>query len=591
MYAVVAVCTVPAIFGTVIALTSLAAVNSDAIALDRRSVRPLAVLGDLRDMEGDMRVEVWNYVAIDAPARTALAKEITETDAMADADLQSYLREHGRTSDAAGRLMEEFIVDLRAWRAVRDDRVRAAADRGDQAAAYAAIDKELATADDTMAAPLDALYTKEIADSTSRAEESRATYRAGRMKLIAISVLGLLLAIATALLLTRRMLATISRITQVIASGDPDERVGATKDTSEIGTVGRALDQMFDAAGRQRGDLEAAAKAAESELSAAAIRQRLSEREARHRSQAFIDETSSSVLAELHEVLRQSDLVRQAVNEIEHKAASADATSKSLLANAEGAERVVAAVAESLSRVEGITSMIAGVAGQTNLLALNATIEAARAGAAGAGFGVVADEVKGLAAATKGSTVEITDTVGALQLNTAEMASTITSMAKGIASVNAATGEVTTVASQQRGTVEQLNHAVNAAVARMAAMSALAAQLERRQRERVSTTGGVQLGFGGQTIEARMHDLSVGGLLCAADPASPLPAEGAPVEVVVSLGNEQQKHTLQAVVARRYSGTDGVQLGLEFTQLDPKVGQAIDDFLAGLLGQESAEPA
>ena len=586
MYTVVAVCTVPAIFGTIIALTSLATANSDATALDHHSVRPLAALGNLRDMEGDMRVEVWNYVAISAPARAALAKDITETDAEADADIRAYQRENGSTATATGRLMQQFIVDLRAWCAVRDDLVRPAADRGDRVAAYAAIGKDLAAADDAMAAPFDALFAREAVDAASRAAEAHATYRAGRMKLIAISVIGLLLAIATALLLTRRMLATVGRITQVIASGDPDGRVGATKDTSEIGTVGRALDQMFDVAADQRSDLEAAAKARDSELSAAAIRQRLSEREARHRSQALIDETSRSVLIELQEVLRQSDLVRQAVSEIEQKATSADATSKSLLGNAEGAERVVAAVAQSLARVEGITSMIAGVAGQTNLLALNATIEAARAGAAGAGFGVVADEVKGLAAATKESTIEITDTVGALQLNTAEMASTITSMAQGIASVNSATGEVTTVASRQRGTVEQLNQAVNTAAARMEAMSALATQLERRQHDRVSTTGRVQLRFGGQTIEARMHDLSVSGLLCAADPASPLPAEGDSVEVVLSLGTGQQEHTLQAQVARRFSGSDGAQLGLDFTQLTPKVGQAIDEFLAGLLGQE-----
>src|SRR3546814_263944 len=105
----------------------------------------------------------------------------------------------------------------------------------------------------------------------------------------------------------------------------------------------------------------------------------------------------------------------QSITLVEHEIDSTDMIFAQAAAQSAEAVENSRQLSDEVQSIESILGFIRDIAGQTNLLALNATIEAARAGDAGLGFAVVAQEVKSLASQTARATDDIAGKISAIQ--------------------------------------------------------------------------------------------------------------------------------------------------------------------------------
>ena len=158
------------------------------------------------------------------------------------------------------------------------------------------------------------------------------------------------------------------------------------------------------------------------------------------------EELASSIGEIGRQVAESSRIATVAVTEVEH-------TNES-----------VTSLAISAEKIGEVVNLINDIASQTNLLALNATIEAARAGDAGKGFAIVANEVKSLSNQTRTATDEISKQIASLQKAVGGSVASIRSVIEVI-------GQIDNAAASTAAAVEEQS-AANAEIGRSAVQSA-----------------------------------------------------------------------------------------------------------------------
>ncbi|WP_087499688.1 methyl-accepting chemotaxis protein [Pseudomonas sp. SID14000] len=196
----------------------------------------------------------------------------------------------------------------------------------------------------------------------------------------------------------------------------------------------------------------------------------------------------NQMTATVHEVARNAEQASEAALMADQQAREGDRVVGEAVAQIERLADEVVNSSEAMNQLKAesdkigsVLDVIKSVAQQTNLLALNAAIEAARAGEAGRGFAVVADEVRSLAQRTQQSTEEIEELIAGLQSGTQRVASVMDSsrqltdssveltrragssletITRTVSSIQAMNQQIATAAEEQTAVAEEINRSV-----------------------------------------------------------------------------------------------------------------------------------
>jgi methyl-accepting chemotaxis protein len=232
--------------------------------------------------------------------------------------------------------------------------------------------------------------------------------------------------------------------------------------------------------------MHVAAAAHQLEASAASLQQ-TAEHTTRgaHESARAAERASAGVAV----VSRCADQLRGEITQIVDRAARSTSIAERAVEGVTQTELTVEGAAAASRKIVDVVKMISSVASQTKLLALNATIEAARAGQAGKGFGVVANEVKTLAGEAARATDEITGQIDTIQKATDGATRATRAVASTIRELYSVADGINQAVEVQSGVTREIASAVVAAVEGTNAVSGSVAIIAQAADETRSAVG------------------------------------------------------------------------------------------------------
>ncbi|GAA3638638.1 methyl-accepting chemotaxis protein [Kineosporia mesophila] len=311
------------------------------------------------------------------------------------------------------------------------------------------------------------LDTIEQADARKNAAHAVTVFRTSRNISAAVLFIGLIVALGVGTLVARTIVRSLHRVRVVcesLAGGDLTHTTGLTSH-DEPGQMGRALDAAIGTLRqtvRTIGDSAASLAGAAEQLTGTASQIAASAQSTSDRSQV-VSEAADMISRSVDTVAAGGEEMGAAIREISQNAAQAAQVAAEAVRLTETTSQTMHQLGESSVEIGNIVKVITSIAEQTNLLALNATIEAARAGEAGKGFAVVADEVKQLAQETARATEDISNRVQTIQADTSGSVGAISEVAEVISRISEFQTTIASAVEEQSATTAEMNRSVTEA--------------------------------------------------------------------------------------------------------------------------------